>query len=260
MKFLRLFFVVSMFAVGLYLFPELPSSMPIHWNIRGEIDNYASREFAVWMFPVLAIGMFALFEIAPSFDPKKEKYKLFAHEWDIMKTGILGFFAYIHFVTLYVSLHQNTNIMPLMFMGFGSLFILMGNYMSKIRQNYFIGIKVPWTLADEDNWNKTHRFASWCFVGAGILTLAEAYFIWFAPVIIFGSIFLAAGLPIIYSFLLYKHAEDNMKFVYILLALIILSVAGLRFISGEDDWMCQNGTWVAHGQPSSHMPEEPCFK
>ena len=177
--------------------------------------------------PVMVVLFFVLFRIIPSLDPKKEKYRLFAREWEIIQTGFIGFFAYLHFIILYLSLHPEVPIMPLMFIGIGSLFILLGNYLSKIRQNYFIGIKVPWTLADEDNWNKTHRFASWCFVIAGIVTIAEAFFFWYAPVVILGGIFLASGLPIIYSFLLFKQSLHLMKYIY--LALIVLA-SGMFFI------------------------------
>lgn len=258
MKLLRFLLVISMFAVGIYLLPQLPTQVPMHWNIHGQIDSYAPKQSAVWLLPVMGLVMFAAFEILPSLDPKKEKYKLFKREWEIMKTAILVFFTYIHFIVLYIAMRPSTEMMPLMFLGLGALFILMGNYMSKIRQNHFVGIRVPWTLADEENWNKTHRFASWCFVSAGILTLAEAYFIWFAPAVIFGSIMLAAFLPIVYSFLVYKHAEEKMKYVFLALAAIILMIISTRLSTGEDDWICQDGQWVTHGQPSTSKPHQPC--
>ncbi|MCJ7826280.1 SdpI family protein, partial [Patescibacteria group bacterium] len=206
MKIINSAIIVLMFIVGLVLFPMLPDTIPIHWNVFGQVDNYMPKNPAVWFIPILTLLMFVSFQIFPHFDPKKDKYKLFKQEWKIMQAGLVGFMAYLQFTILYITLHPSVPMMPMMFIGLGALFILMGNYMSKIRQNYFIGMKLPWTLANEDNWNKTHRFASWCFVGAGILTLAEAYFIWFAPVVIFGSIFLALALPIIYSFLLFKKA------------------------------------------------------
>jgi uncharacterized membrane protein len=256
----NLILIVVTFISGFFLYPSLPGQMPMHWNVRGHIDGYMAKDTAIVFFPILMLFMFIAFRILPSFDPKKEKYKLFKHEWEIMQTGIIGFFTYLHFVTLYISLHPGTELMPLMFIGLGALFIVMGNYMSKIRQNYFIGIKVPWTLASEDNWNKTHRFASWCFVIAGLVTFVEAFFIWYAPIIIFGSILLATMLPIVYSFLLYKKSLHTMKFVYIALIIAVLAIAALRLISGEDDWICSNGQWVKHGMPSAPMPTYPCLK
>ncbi len=148
--------------------------------------------------------------------------------------------------------------MPLMFIGLGSLFILLGNYLSKIRQNYFIGIKTPWTIENEENWNKTHRFASWCFVIVGIITLIEAYFVWYAPVIIFGGIMVAAFLPIIYSFLIFKKNEEKMKYIYLVILILITLLAFVRLISGEDDWICKDKQWVKHGNPTAPKPVYEC--
>lgn len=195
-----------MFLGSFVWYPKLPQMIPMHWNVLGEIDNYWPKQSGVLFLPVLTLIMYVSFLFIPKLDPKKEKYHLFSKEWEIIQTAIVGFMAYIQFVIIYLSLNPLVSILPLMFIGLGTLFILIGNYMSKIRQNYFIGVKTPWTLASEDNWNKTHRFASWTFVMAGIITLAEAYFLWFSPVIIFSCIMLASFSPIIYSFLLYKKA------------------------------------------------------
>jgi len=258
MKKINILIISLMFLASIVYLPQLPDVIPMHWNIMGEVDNYMPKNIAVWILPVLNAVMFAAFQIVPSFDPKKEKYRLFKKEWEIIQTVMIGFFAYLQFIIFYLSLNPEVPMMPFMFIGIGSLFILLGNYLSKIRQNYFLGIKLPWTLASEDNWNKTHRFASWCFVIAGIVTLIEACFIWYAPVVIFGSMFLALSLPVIYSFLLFKKAIHKMKYVYLAIVLVILSVMTIRLFSGEDDWMCQNGQWVKHGQPSSPMPQTEC--
>jgi len=258
MKKINLVIILLMFAVSFILYPKLPELLPMHWNIMGEVDNYMPKSLAVWVMPLLTAVMFIAFRVIPSFDPKKDKYRLFKREWEILQTVFIGFFAYLQFIIFYISLNPATEMVPLMFLGLGALFIILGNYLSKIRQNYFIGIKVPWTLANEDNWNKTHRFASWCFVIAGIATLVEAYFIWYAPVVIFGSIILAVILPVIYSFLLFKKSVDKMKYVYLSLLLIVIIVFSLRLLSDEDDWICQSGQWVKHGNPNFPMPQAQC--
>jgi uncharacterized membrane protein len=91
-----------------------------------------------------------------------------------------------------------------MFSGLGFLFMLIGNYLSKIRQNYFIGIKLPWTLANEDNWNKTHRLAAWAFVLAGLVFILEAIVLFYPAWVLGSSILLATVGPMIYSYVLSK--------------------------------------------------------
>jgi uncharacterized membrane protein len=260
MKRVNIFLIVLTFAVGLLFYSRLPAQMPMHWNIRGEIDNYMPKEQAAWWLPVMMVIMWVVFQVLPKFDPKKDKYHLFRHEYEIIQTGIIGFFAYLYGIIIYASMNPGLDITPFLFVGLGMLFILMGNYMSKIRQNYFLGIKTPWTLSSEANWNKTHRFASWCFVGAGILTMAEAVFYWQAPVVIFASIVLAAFLPMLYSLLLFKGKEKAMKWVYAGLAIIIVGLLLVKGISGEDDWICRNGEWIRHGNPSAAMPIGNCTK
>jgi len=246
-------FVFSWFA-----YPQLPEQLPMHWNIQGEVDRMQLKTSATWMLPLMMLVMSILFSILPKLDPKKDKYQLFEKEWRIIQGALISFFAYIQFAVLYISTHPQTQMMPLMFIGMGSLFTLMGNLMSKIRQNYFIGVRTPWTLADEENWNKTHRFASWSFVIAGILTLTEAFFIWNAPAVILGSILIASFLPMIYSFLLYKKAESKMKYVYAGLALVLLIITLLRLSSPEDTWICEKGQWIRHGNPNLLAPNENC--
>ena len=229
MNIINFLLIAGMYALGGLFYSSLPNMMPMHWNYLGQIDSYMPKHIALWYMPTLTLVMALSFMILPFFDPKKEKYQLFAHEWGIMQMGIIGFMAYVHGMIIYLTLNPSVQMMPLMFIGLGALFILMGNYMSKIRQNYFIGVKTPWTLASEDNWNKTHRYASWSFVLAGIVCLAESYFIWYAHIIILGSILLAAFLPIMYSFLLYKKAAHTMKYIYagiIVIALLSIGIMG----------------------------------
>jgi len=258
MKLSNFLLAIITFVVSLIFLPKLPAQIPMHWNVRGEVDNLVAKETGIWFIPAMILAISLLFGFLPMFDPKKDKYKLFKKEWDIMQTGIIGFLVYLQFITIYISLNPQTSILPLMFMGLGVLFVLIGNFLSKIRQNYFIGIKTPWALADEDNWNKTHRYGSWCFVIAGILILAEAYFIWYAPIVILGSILLTAFLPFVYSFLLFKKAESKMKLVYLGIGISFLIVTILRFATAEDTWLCDHGLWVKHGHPDNPAPLEEC--
>ncbi len=258
MKKINLLIIVLLFLGTYLMLPSLPSLVPLHWNIQGQIDNYAPKDTGVWIMPVLVLVLFILFHFIPSFDPKREKYRLFQREWDIIQTGLIIFFAYMQCIILYASVYPELQIMPVMFTGFGALFILLGRTMSKIKQNYFIGIRVPWTLSSEDNWNKTHNFAAKCFTVAGIVVLLEAIFIRFAPFVVFGSIMLSVFLPVMYSFLLFKKSPEKMKYVYIGLLIIIMIVGAIRLLSGEDDWICQNGQWVKHGNPDAVKPSVPC--
>lgn len=253
--------LIALISISLciWAFPYLPESVPMHWNIKGEVDNYMAKPSAAIFFPVIIVAMILLFRIIPKLDPRKEKYKLFEHEWNIIQSGLLGFFLYIQAVVFYISINPTTPMMPAMFVGLGLLFILLGNYLSKIRQNYFIGIKLPWTMADEDNWNKTHRYASKIFVAAGILAVVQAVIPFLPPSAIFIAIISAAILPTIYSFLLYKNAQNQMKYVYIIAVIVVALLGVVRLLSDEDGWVCSKGSWIKHGSPTNPAPTSECI-
>ena len=113
-----------------------------------------------------------------------------------MVTIVTMTMLYMNALNIPVAIHSIVYIL------IGMLFILLGNYMHKIKQNYTIGIRVPWTLNSEQNWNQTHRFASWVFILAGMICLIDTFFDSLAVMII--SLLIASFLPILYSFILYK--------------------------------------------------------
>jgi|SRR3989344_1760810 len=226
--------LIIVMIIGNFLaYPLLPGVLPTHWNFQGIVNSTMPKQFAVWLLPGMALLIWLLFHFLPQLDPKKNNYKLFQVEWQMIQITLISFITYLHFVIFYIGLNPDISFLPFMFVGLGVLFILLGNYMSKIRQNYFIGIRVPWTLASEENWNKTHRFASRCFVTTGIIILVEAFLIWNAPVLIFTGILLSAFLPIVYSFLLFKKQTQRMKYVYIGLIAIAVIVIVARLITPE---------------------------
>jgi uncharacterized membrane protein len=157
-----------------YFSQKLGNTVPIHWNFRGEVDGYGSKWMALGLFPALILTMMAVFSFLPNIDPKGEKYEQFSHTWELLQMLILGFMAYAYVLTLSIPFFPGANMGTFMVFGLGTLFVLMGNYFGKIRSNYFLGIRTPWTLADEDNWNKTHRFGGRVFVVAGLAVLISA--------------------------------------------------------------------------------------
>ena len=201
---IRILLTLSMFFVGIFFYNNLPNIIPIHWNINGQIDRYSPKNIAIFIFPIITLIMVIILRLSQYIDPKKARYETFKKEWEIMQTVITAFMVYIYFIIIYLSLNQSQKIEPLLFIGMGALFIIIGNYLGKIRQNYMIGFKLPWTIANEDVWNKTNRLGGYMFVIFGIIFLLEAYFLWNSAYVIFLFMLLVIFVPIIYSYLLYK--------------------------------------------------------
>jgi len=188
-----------------YLFQKMPERIPIHWNIKGEVDSWGNSLSNIITINSILIGIYLLFLALPYIDPRKERYKQFSKIYHIFKNIMLLFLASIFFLTNLNAIGYPINInicIPLMI---GILFIIIGNYMAKIKMNWFVGIKTPWTLSSEEVWNKTHRLGGKLFMFSGLLIASEGFlpinyrlpiFILAMAIILIGTIF---GSYIIYS-------------------------------------------------------------
>ncbi len=194
--------------VGLCLWNKLPEQLPTHWNGSGKIDGYSSKPFAVFFIPLFLLAMQWVCIFFTTQDPKNKGQNAKAMSiifWIIPVVSVVCFIA-IYSASLGKEIGAET-IMPALI---SVLFIILGNYFPKINQNTTLGIKVPWTLNDEENWNKTHRFAGKLWVIGGIIMLASAFLP--SPVsmtIFFAVIVVLAVVPMIYSYVLYKKKLKN---------------------------------------------------
>lgn len=189
--------------ITLYLYPSLPNEIPIHFNVSGEIDNYGPRSFALFTAALPLISLI-LFKFLPKLDPKGKNYKFHAKAYHIFILFMMLFFILLHWATLSVALGMPIPINKVVPIGIGALFIILGNYMPQIRQNYTYGIKLPWTLANEANWRATHRIGGYCYVATGILFILSSFVpIPFVQVCVaFASIFIF--IPMVYSYVYFK--------------------------------------------------------
>lgn len=185
---------------GLVLWNRLPEQVPFHWNAAGEIDGLASRPVAVFVPSAAMLALQWLCVVVTSTDPKKQNHPEKVVHLVLWLIPIITVFisALMYVSALGVSVRMET-LMPILL---GLLFVAIGNYMPKCKQNYTIGIKIPWTLASEENWNKTHRLAGWVWVGGGIVMMLAGFFgiFWltFVPVAIMVLI------PFVYSYMLHR--------------------------------------------------------
>jgi len=201
---IRLLIIGFMFAIGIYFYNDLPNMMPVHWDIEGQPDKFMLKENAIILFPVITFFIAILFPIIKSIDPRKVKYEQFAKTWEIIQYILILFFAYIYFVSIYMTLNPEASINTFMLWGVWILFILLGNYMWKIRSNYFVWIKTPWTIEDEEVWNKTHRFGWWMFILWWFMMMIAAFFPAFTKLFFIWAIVMTWLFPVIYSYIIYR--------------------------------------------------------
>lgn len=187
--------------IGLTLWDMLPNVMATHFGFDNEANGFSSKALAVIGIPMILLALQWIMAVVTSRDPKKKNItpKMFGMVlWIIPMTSmILAGAIYPYNLGYQVNMTFISQIIV------GMLFIIIGNYTPKMRPNYTIGIRVPWTLANEDNWYRTHRFAGYIWVAAGILALVITFTGILGPVFVVCAIALAAILPVLYSFWLH---------------------------------------------------------
>lgn len=185
---------------GLVLWNQLPDAIPIHWNFRGEVDNWTTKSFAVFATPLIMLMLQWICVAATLLDPKKQNHteKILHIIFWIVPLMTIVISAIIYASALGNEAYVGTILSILL----GVLFIIIGNYLPKCKQNYTIGIKIAWTLNNEENWNKTHRLAGWVWVVGGFIILLTGFLrlLW----IILPVSLIMAIVPVIYSLILHK--------------------------------------------------------
>ncbi|MBS7009330.1 SdpI family protein [Anaerostipes sp.] len=189
------------------VFSSLPEQIPAHWNTQGAIDRYAPK-LIIFLFPVFIFLMTVLFQAMRRTDPNSGNYKKFQKEYNRYNFVIgLVFFA-VQIMTIAAAFRIDFNVNLIFCLGIGSLFIFLGNLLPKTKHNYFIGIRTPWALADEQNWFRTHRFTGKLWVTGGLVTALAAL----APASLQVPVFLSVLaviviVPFIFSYLQFRKKQ-----------------------------------------------------
>lgn len=168
--------VLLPFAYALYLYPTLPNKIPMHFNLKGEVDGWGSKE-SIYLLPAImgltSIFVYFLMANIKKIDPKRYEG---ADDKVYAQFGLFtsGFLCCLSIVILYSTVHTGIDINKLIFPLLGFAFAGMGIYMPKLKQNYIAGFKLPWTLENEANWNATHALAGKVWMAGGALQMATA--------------------------------------------------------------------------------------
>ena len=185
---------------GIILWDRLPEQMATHWNAAGDIDGWTSKPFTVFGLPLILLAAQWLCVLGTLADPKKENHPtkiLHLVLWIIpVLSLVLGAITYA------TALGKTVRVEVIMPILIGLILAIIGNYMPKCKQNYTIGIKIPWTLNSEENWNRTHRFTGWLWTFSGIVVMLTGFFggFWIFMIIVL----LMVLAPILYSYLLFR--------------------------------------------------------
>lgn len=201
--------IIAAFAISFYYYPMLPDKIPTHWNFKGQIDGYSGKTAGAFMIPIMNLAMYGLFIFLPKLDPKRENYKLFESTYVYFRYLFHIFFFGMHIMIIAAALGYPVDTGRLVMLGISLLFMLMGNVMGRLKHNYFMGIRTPWTLANEEVWKRTHRLGAilmTCggFIGA-ILALLRVNPGWIFALVLMVTAFI----PVVYSYLIFNKLKNK---------------------------------------------------
>ncbi len=177
MKNKRLLLILSLISLAgtgvAYFF--LPERIPIHWNYTGAIDSWGPR-WSILLFGALPLVMTILLDKLPSIDPRREAYARHRDSYGIMALVIVLMLIAFTWISVLATQNESIDVGTVVRLIVGLALVGLGNYTGRLKRNYFVGIKTPWALADDEVWRRTHRRGAWVFVLMGLALLVSLFF------------------------------------------------------------------------------------
>jgi len=195
-------------ALSVWAYQSLPPTVATHWNLRGEPDGFSGRLMAVLIGPLVILFLTLFFNVLPRFDPRRQNYAKFLGTYWLFANAVIAFMLIAHVLVLATGLGYSVKIDRLMPISIGVLLIFLGNYLTRIEPNWFIGIRTPWTLSSDTVWRKTHRTGGFVMVLAGLAVAATAFLphAMLLPLVI-AALVVAVGTPLVQSYILWKREQ-----------------------------------------------------
>ncbi len=189
--------------------PELPAEMAINFDAGGEPNNFAQAETFLAGSLLLGAGLAALFAVVPRIDPLGENISKFQTAYDAVAVATLLFHAYIHGMVLASNLGFEFDVIQATTPAVAGLYLFLAVLLWRVEQNWFVGIRTPWTLSDERVWNKTHRHTAPLFALAAVVSLGGLLFPEYGVFFLSVPVVLVAIGSAVYSFVLYERLNKT---------------------------------------------------
>lgn len=167
--------IAVMFMLAAGVWRRAPSMLPVHWGLNGVPDRFGGKGEALLMPPVLALGLYLLLLALPRFDPGRANYTNFRGAYTFIRYTVLVVLAVFYVVTLLIGVGGwQIDIGRLVPVIVGGMLLVVGSTLGKLRPNWFVGIRTPWTLSSKRAWTRTHRLGGWVFGALGVVWMLSA--------------------------------------------------------------------------------------
>ena len=197
--------IAAMFAAAAAVWPSAPDAIPVHWNVSGEVDRYGGRFEGLLLLPLAALVIYLLMRYLPRIDPLRANYARFSGAYTAIRAAVLALMAGIYGMVIAWVQQKPVDMSKLVPAALGGLFLLLGSVLGRVKPNWFVGIRTPWTLSSARSWERTHRLGGWLFMGLGLLFLLTGVFgLGSAGVGVFGAMLAVVVVLFVYSYFVWR--------------------------------------------------------
>jgi uncharacterized membrane protein len=159
---------VGMLVAAAAAWPSAPAQVPIHWGLDGQPTDYADRTIGLFLLPLTAVLLAALFVVLPRLDPEPARTAAFERAFAVMGFAVIAVLAVVQVVVQLWTAGVQVSVGPVVSLAVGGLFVVIGALLGQVPRNWFVGIRTPWTLTSDRAWGATHRAGRWVFVLMGV--------------------------------------------------------------------------------------------
>ncbi|HTU71514.1 MAG TPA: SdpI family protein [Candidatus Baltobacteraceae bacterium] len=201
--------VLALISVGLsaWSYPHAPALIPTHWDAAGHANGYMPKLWGLSVQPALLIGLCVLMLALPKISPTGFRFGQSTDVLNLIVVAVMVVEFVVGVAVVRASVGMAAPSSGFVLVLVGSLFVIIGNYMGKVRKNFFLGIRTPWTLASDEVWLRTNRLAGWLFVLGGIVFIVSGVVSGNSTGVLIGVVSAIVAVPIVYSYVVYKRIE-----------------------------------------------------
>ncbi len=196
--------IIISFIIGIYYYPKMPAQMASHWNAAGDVNGYMPKFWGMFLMPIISVFVVLLLIFLPKLDPMRKNVEKFRKYFDNFIILLAVFLLYLYILTLIFNFGIRLDIIRFLAPAFAALFYYSGVLISHAKQNWFIGIRTPWTLSSSKNWEKTHKIGAKLFKISGLLCLFGIIFKDYAIFFILVPVLLSAVYLFVYSYVEFR--------------------------------------------------------
>ena len=211
---LALLVIVAQIAISAGTYPFLPPMVPSHFDASGQVNGYMPKLVIAILYPGISIALFLLLRFLTQIGPNlgyRNQRRANTRVVSLIMVGILLFLLVIQLLTTAYALGAHVEISLVVFLAVSVLFIFLGNYLGKLRRNFWAGIRTPWTISSDIVWERTHRLGGWLFVLVGFIGLITSFFPPLRLVGLFVPLIAVVIILTVYSYIAYQRYTVNGK-------------------------------------------------